>query len=136
MAAKTSLDDVHYYESATFRKLLDASLAAMRKIPGVRNAAVGLSLPYERALLSGVVLSDGQEAGQEVTTNEVYVTPGYFDTLQIPVLAGRAFADSDTPDAQPVVIINQAFAHKFFYGRIPWDAPCCCRFSTKPTRIS
>jgi len=119
MTAKASLDHVRYYESATFRKLLDASLAAMRKIPGVRNAAVGLSLPYERALLSGVILSDGKEAGQEVTTNEVYVTPGYFDTLQIPVLAGRAFADSDTPDAQPVVIINQAFAHKFFYGTNP-----------------
>jgi hypothetical protein len=86
----------------------------MRQIPGVQNASVGLTLPYERAPLSGVLLSDGQEAGQEVTTNEVYVTPGYFDTLQIPVLGGRTFTDSDAPDSQPVVIINQAFARKFF----------------------
>ncbi len=119
ITAKASLDDRRYYEPATFRKLLNRSLATMRQIPGVQNASVGLTLPYERALLSGVVLSDGQEAGQEVTTNEVYVTPGYFDTLQIPVLGGRPFTDSDAPDSQPVVIINQAFARKFFRGTNP-----------------
>ena len=119
ITAKASLDDVRYYEPANFRKLLSASLATMRQIPGVENASVGLTLPYERALLSGVILSDGKEAGQEITTNEVYVTTGYFDTLQIPVLAGRTFADSDAPDAQPVVVVNQAFARKFFQGRSP-----------------
>jgi hypothetical protein len=36
--------------------------------------------------------------------------------LQIPVLAGRTFADSDAPDGQPVAIINQAFARKFLHG--------------------
>jgi macrolide transport system ATP-binding/permease protein len=117
--AKASLDDVRYHEPAIFRKLLEASLATMRQIPGVQHASVGLTLPYERALLSGVTLSEGKEAGQEITTNEVYVTPGYFDTLQIPVLAGRTFTDSDAPDAQPVVIINQAFARKFFQGTNP-----------------
>jgi len=116
ITAKASLDDVRYYEPANFRKLLNTSLATMQQIPGVQNAAVGLTLPYERALLSGVTLSEGKEAGQEITTNLVYVTPGFFDTLQIPVLAGRAFTDSDAPDAQPVVIINQAFARKFFPG--------------------
>jgi macrolide transport system ATP-binding/permease protein len=119
ITAKASLDDVRYYEPANFRKLLSTSLATMRQIPGVENASVGLTLPYERALLSGVILSDGKEAGQEITTNEVYVTTGYFDTLQIPVLAGRTFADSDAPDAQPVVVVNQAFARKFFQGRSP-----------------
>ena len=87
----------------------------MREIPGVQNAAVGLSLPYERALIDGVALSDGKDAGQEVSTDEVYATPSYFDTLQIPVLAGRAIADSDGPDAQRVVVINEVFARKFFH---------------------
>jgi macrolide transport system ATP-binding/permease protein len=116
ITAKASLDDVRYHEPANFRKLLNASLATMRQIPGVQNASVGLTLPYERALLSGVAFSDGKEAGREITTNLMYVTPGYFDTLQIPLLAGRTFTDSDGPNAQPVVIINQAFAHKFFPG--------------------
>ena len=116
ITAKASLDDVRYFDPASFRKLLNASLDAMRQIPGVQNAAVGLTLPYERALLDGIILTDGKEAGQEVTANEVYVTPGYFETLEIPVLGGRTFTDSDSPDAQPVVVINQTFARKFFPG--------------------
>lgn len=119
ITAKTSLDDVRYHDPAAFRKLLNQSLAGMREIPGVRNAAVGLTLPYERALLSSVTLSEGKQAGREVTTNQVYVTPGYFETLQIPLLAGRAFTAADTPDSQPVVVVNQTFARKFFPGQNP-----------------
>ena len=119
ITAKASLDDARYHDPAAFRKLLNESLGAMREIPGVQNAAVGLTLPYERALLDAVTLSDGKEAGQAIMTNEVYVTPGYFDTLQMPVLAGRAFTDADSPDAQRVVIVNRTFARKFFHGANP-----------------
>src|SRR5262249_28669091 len=95
------------------------SLGAMREIPGAQNAAVGLTLPYERALLDGVTISDGKEAGQEVATNWVDVTPRYFDNLQIPVIAGRAFPDADSPVTQQVVIVNRTFARKFFHGADP-----------------
>lgn len=120
MAAKASLDDARYHDPAAFRKLLNESIAAMREIPGVRNAAVGLALPYERTLImGGLTISDGEEDGQTVTTNEIYVTPGYFDTLQIPVFAGRTFTDADGPKAQHVVVVNQTFARKFFHGANP-----------------
>jgi predicted permease len=115
ITAKVSLDDVRYYDPAAFRKLLTESLAAMREIPGVQSAAVGLTLPYERALLNAVNVSDGHEAGHWITTNEVYVTPRYFETLQIPMLAGRTFTDADGPDSQQVVIVNQTFARKFLH---------------------
>ena len=49
ITAKASLDDVRYYEPVAFRKLLNESLSAIAEIPGVQNAAVGLTLPYERA---------------------------------------------------------------------------------------
>ena len=115
VTAKASLDDVRY-DPPAFRALLNESLAAIREIPGVKHAAVGLSLPYERALIDGlIVLSDGPEAGQQVAADELYVTPGYFDALEIPVLAGRTFIDADGPEAQQVVIVNQAFARKFFH---------------------
>src|SRR5262249_42703300 len=98
MTAKASLDDVRYHDPQAFQKLLAESLAAIKQIPGVENAAVGLTLPYERALLTGVTLSDGKQAGQQVMTNDVYVTPAYFEALQIPVLEGRGFRDADGPD--------------------------------------
>jgi hypothetical protein len=91
----------------------------MRQIPGVQHAAVGLSLPYERALNMGLKISDGKEAGQSIMTSMVYVTPDYFETLQIPVLMGRSFTDADGPDSQHVAIVNQTFARKFFHGTSP-----------------
>jgi putative ABC transport system permease protein len=115
ITAKASLDDVRYHDPAAFRKLLTDSLTALRETPGVQSAAVGLTLPYERALLSAVTLNDGKEAGRQITTNEVYVTPRYFETLQIAVLAGRTFTDADNADAQHVVVVNQTFARKFLH---------------------
>jgi predicted permease len=119
MTAKASLDDARYHDPAAFRKLLNASTACMRQIPGVQHAAVGLSVPYERSLNSGVTLSDGKDAGQQFMTSEVYITPDYFAALQIPILLGRAFQDADGPDTQRVAIVNQTFARKFFHGESP-----------------
>ncbi|HXX13407.1 MAG TPA: ABC transporter permease [Candidatus Eremiobacteraceae bacterium] len=116
VSAKASLDDARFHDPAAFRKLLDTGLAAMRQIPGVQNAAVGLTLPYERAVIDAVTLTNSKGAPQQISTDEVYVTPDYFGTLQIPVLAGRAFADFDNSTTQPVVIINDTFARKFFSG--------------------
>jgi predicted permease len=119
MTAKASLDDARYADRAAFQKLMNRSITAMRQIPGVRNAAVGLTLPYERTLNDSVTLRDGLQAGQQVGTDLVYVTPGYFDTLQIPLLAGRGFTDSDGPDTQPVAVVNRSFAQKFYPGANP-----------------
>jgi hypothetical protein len=46
----------------------------------------------------------------------VYVTPGYFETMRIPVLRGREFLDSDTPQSAPVVVVSESFAAKYFHG--------------------
>jgi predicted permease len=119
MTAKASLDDARYHDPATFRRLLDASVTAMRRIPGVENAAVGLSLPYERVLNDGVTIDNGPEAGHQVGTDLLYVTPGYFGTLEIPLAAGRDFTASDGPDTQRVAIVNRTFARKFFPGGNP-----------------
>ncbi|HYK38229.1 ABC transporter permease [Alloacidobacterium sp.] len=120
MTATASLDDARYHDAAAFRKLLSESTAAMRQIPGVEQAAVGLSLPYERSLImGGISISDGKEAGQKAMADEVYVTPDYFAALQIPVLAGRSFTDEDGPGTQRVTIVNREFARKFFHNANP-----------------
>lgn len=119
ISAKVSLNEARYRDPAAFRSLLDRSLAAIREVPGVKRAAVALSLPYERAMINRISISDGKEAGRAFQTNQVYVTPGYFETLQIATLSGRAFAEADGPDAQPVAVVNQALARKFFGGTDP-----------------
>ncbi len=117
MTGKVSLDDARYHNATAFQHLLTASLDAMRRIPGVENAAVGLSLPYERGLNVGARLPNGKSAGQIFGTNAIYITPDYFDTLRMHLLAGRRFSANDTSETQPVVIVNEAFARKYL-GRI------------------
>jgi predicted permease len=120
MTARASLDNVRYHDEAAFRKLLDESTAAMGRLPGVEYAAVGLSLPYERALnWGGLKLVEGKSAGQQVVAGMSYVTPDYFSALQIPLLAGRTFASVDGPRQQQVAIVNQTFVRKFFGGENP-----------------
>ncbi|HLJ77203.1 MAG TPA: ABC transporter permease, partial [Acidobacteriaceae bacterium] len=120
MTASASLDDIRYHEPAAFLKVLDESIAAMRRIPGVESAAVGLSVPYERTLIMGrVTFSDTQLKDQTATADEVYVTPGYFETLRIPLLAGRWFTDADGSRAQHVAVVNQTFVRRYFHGVNP-----------------
>jgi predicted permease len=112
LTASASLDDSRYHDPAAFQKLVGQSLAAMRQIPGVESAAMGLSLPYERGLNDGFKVLDGPKAGTEMVSSNAYVTPDYFRALRIPILAGRSFTDDDTSTSAPVVMVNVAFAKK------------------------
>ena len=119
MTGKVSLDNVKYHNAAEFQHLLTASLDAMRRMPGVENAAVGLSLPYERGLNEGIHIADGKNVGRQFTSNVIYITPGYFDVLRMHLLAGREFTDADTAQSQPVAIVNESFARRYLEQRNP-----------------
>lgn len=119
MTAKLSLDDARYHDPAAFRLLLDRSLEAMRRIPGVEDAAAGLSVPYERGLNDGFRILDGPLASQQPVSSLAWITPGYFRTLRIPVLAGRAISDSDSFASGHVAVVNAAFGRKFFHDPDP-----------------
>jgi putative ABC transport system permease protein len=113
VVAKASLDDARFNDRASFLKLLSESMEAMQNIPGVQAAAVGLTVPYERALNYSVGIADGPQTGDKDMTNLIYVTPSYFEALQIPLRAGRLLAASDTPNSQYVAVVNAAFAKRY-----------------------
>lgn len=106
LTVQLSLDDARYADADAVRRLFDESLRGLRAAPGVRSAAVSLTLPYERALNSWLRVSADDEGG---LANVVYVTPGYFETLGIPVLQGRAFEEGDRDDAPPVAVVDEAW---------------------------
>lgn len=112
MTAQASLNDARYHDAAPFQKLVRDSVTAMKRIPAVESAAMGLTLPHEQALNVGVRLMDLAGKPQRVS-NEIYVTPEYFTALRIPLLAGRTFTESDTASTQPVCIVSLRFAHRF-----------------------
>lgn len=114
MTAQVSLDDVRYHDSATFQNLVRTGLMTMQRIPGVESAAFGLSLPYQRGLNEGIRIADGAQAGELHGSSAVYITPDYFQTLRIPILAGRAFKETDTSQSEFVAIVNVSFARAYF----------------------
>ena len=97
----------------------------LRAVPGVENAAITYSLPIlgsnwwtgftvaGRPLPPGAVLMDLPSAGI------VPVSATYFDTLKIPLIRGRSFDRSDTPDSQPVAIINTSLVNLYWTARAP-----------------
>lgn len=90
----------------------------VRALAGVQSAAGTMVLPMSN---DGIALSfenpehpvaEGERPNADVTL----VTPGYFGAMQIPLLGGRDFSDYDAPKSEPVMMVNRAFADKFFPG--------------------
>jgi predicted permease len=120
LTANLSLQDARYDTAAAINRLFDASLKSIREYPGVEAAGVGLTLPYERALNDGVrVLDAPQPMPKPETNNFTYVTPGYFEALHFTLLRGRLIEAGDTAEAQPVAVVNEAFARRYFHDGDP-----------------
>ncbi|HEX3985645.1 MAG TPA: ADOP family duplicated permease [Acidobacteriaceae bacterium] len=114
MTAKASLDDARFQSADSFQRLLRESVLAMQRIPGVEDAAVALSVPYERGLNDGLTVADGPRAGYDWGSRLDWVTPQFFAALRIPIVSGRALRESDTAASQPVAVVNEDFGRKFY----------------------
>jgi putative ABC transport system permease protein len=87
-------------------------------LPGVRAASISSGLPGarqgfngNRVMLEGVAYERDQELPE---TRSVQVTPGFFNTLEIPLLQGRAIDATDRAGSLPVAMVNERFARQHF----------------------
>ncbi len=96
----------------TFKRDL---LEQIRSLPGVESAATSTHVPLDGRSWSLDVRAGGIEGSSKFD----WVSPGYFRTLQIPVLAGRDFTPRDTSQSQPVLIVNETFVRQFLGGGNP-----------------
>jgi predicted permease len=117
IAVSASLEDARYEKTEAVEQLFARSLERLRALPGVEAATISLGLPYERILNMGARMPTGPNPSQFVFTTATYVTPGYFETLRLSLLAGRTLRDSDTATGAPAVVINEAFARRHFADR-------------------
>jgi predicted permease len=100
------------------RRLRDRLLAA----PGVKGAAYSDSIPLGFGLgkwTDVVVEGYASRPGENLDVHHASVSPGYFDLLKMPLLAGRDFRPEDAEGAPRVMIVNESFARRFFGGRDP-----------------
>jgi predicted permease len=93
----------------------------LRALPGVQSAAGSMILPMtdDDADVSFENPEHPTAAGQRPGADISLITPDYFRTMQTPILKGRDFSSADTLEAPQVMIINQAFAKKFFPNEDP-----------------
>ena len=93
----------------------DDALRLIAALPGVTSAGAAVTLPIGGDDFAAGFTVEGSAPpppGQEPRAGYQVVTPGYFQTMGIPILSGRDFRPSDTRDAQQVVIVNQTFARQ------------------------
>jgi predicted permease len=95
----------------------DELLERVRAIPGVESAALTNTIPL-RDWGGGSAWMDGPTREQKPTRMS-RIGPGYFQTLEIPLIAGRDFDSRDKVGTPDVVIVNQAFARRFTNGANP-----------------
>lgn len=118
IAASASLEDARYNTHDRVSQLFDDSLTRLRGIPGVESAAVSLGLPYERILNMAAKVVGG-DATNSLFSTVTYVTPGYFETLHLPIRLGRALTDRDSAGAAPAVVVNESFVRRYFASADP-----------------
>jgi len=90
----------------------------LRSQPGVQSAAGSMLLPMtgNAAHISFENPEHPLPKGQLQSAAMDVVSPGYFQVMEIPLLAGRDFADADTEATPQVMIVNRAFAERYFPG--------------------
>ena len=97
-----------------FERDLTARVAAL---PGVTSAGVVNTLPLSGADVSFNLIIEHRSAGTHAAQLSAGIraaSPGYFEAMAIPVIAGRGLLESDTGDSMPVLVVNQTMARRFW----------------------
>jgi predicted permease len=91
-------------------------LNSLRGVPGVRSASASQITPIEGPTWNDVIRTDGftPKSPDDALVWANAISDGYFDTMGIPILAGRDFGREDTKSSPHVAIVNEAMARKFF----------------------
>ena len=111
-----------YPTPESLQQFYDQIEAEVAAVPGVASVGWAEELPldfFDAGGLSFEIVGDPPiDQSQRPATEYQIVNPGYFSTLDLPILAGRVFDKTDTRDGVPVCIVNEAFARSL-HGRNP-----------------
>ena len=114
-----------YLDEGRRQAFWDQHLERIRALPGVTQAALSDYLPatwatFDRFDVEGTAPTDSGQSPPAVLRQKV--SPGYFETLGVRLLAGRFFVEQDSQkDSAPVAVITETFAKRFWPGTSPLD---------------
>jgi putative ABC transport system permease protein len=124
LTLKLVLPQVEYERGFPWLGYLKDALERLRRLPGVESAAFTSLRPIDDETTSSIAAAEDREMPKTkdmtIVTYEI-VSPGYFQTLGVPLLEGRDFRDQDQDgaDAEPVVIVNRTLADRLWPDESP-----------------
>lgn len=116
LTARLSLPDDPYADPVEMRNLRRDLVARVSALPGVEEAGMSTSTPFDGSNAQASYRIEGYEpaAGESQPHGMVRMADGgYFRAMEIPVLEGRVFAETDDP-ATPVAVIDELLADRYF----------------------
>ena len=124
IAAQIYLPQTKYQERHEVATFFERVIERLKAVPGVRSAAAGSALPMhpvgtDFALAFTVEGRLPPANGEEPQSDVRIVTPGYFETMKVPLLRGRLFDERDLADAVHVAILNETMATRYFPDEDP-----------------
>jgi putative ABC transport system permease protein len=122
LAVNVALSGSRYRDAAGVSNFYQQALERLSAVPGVKSAAVVTALPMNGNFGSryfGIEGRPPQPPGQGFNANTNIATPGYFETMNIPLLDGRDFDARDVKGAPDVVIINQEAVRRYWPDENP-----------------
>jgi putative ABC transport system permease protein len=111
-----------YKEDAQRAALIKQIMEKLNGLPGVESASATATLPLNGNIWGRGFTVEGQPVGPDrhvLTVQHTVVTPGYFRTMGITLLAGRDFNDSDAKDSLDVTIIDDRLARQYWPNESP-----------------
>ena len=122
MTASLALPRSKYAKPADWRMFTNRALPAVRAIPGVVLAGATDIIPLGGDHNDSVILAEGfqMRPGESIISPlNMAVTPGYFETMSIPIVRGRSFEERDNETAPRVVIVDERLAEHFWPNADP-----------------
>jgi len=119
LTMKVVLPEPKYEELERRSTFYTDVIRRVESVAGVRSAAVTTNLPLYRQGNSISIVIEGRPApppGQELIVVTRVISPGYFDTMSIPLLKGRPLTDQDTSTSPSVIVISETMARRFWPG--------------------
>lgn len=121
LTAQLMLPDTRYGNGGEVVSFLDELRQDLDGLPGVSSVAFGMDHPLENTWWNGIGLLDRPDPDPDQSPTAIFrpVSDGYFHTMGIPLLDGRAFDSGDRWDGHPVMVVNQAFVDRYYQGESP-----------------
>jgi len=145
LTMRLTLPSVTYPAGPAVPRFFNQLLDRVRGLPGVASAGAISQLPLGEVRSSGSVFIENSSApGLQRTPqvpygylemDQIFATPGYFETMRTPLVAGRTFTAADTGTSPRVALVDTKFAKSVWPGQNPLEKRVCMNFTGGPKTL-